>query len=312
MRERGSASALAPHTYLHVWWARRPLTVSRAAVLGALLPADFPREIFERLLGFWGSSQDLLRAQQVLDWAKLTGRRVTNPHGLRAFKRSLRADDLARAHTSAGGLWGSEISILDPMAGGGSIPLESARMGFLSLANEYNPVACSILEATVDYPFRYGEELGRKARKWGAELRRRFNARVERFYPKTGYLPPHTYIFARTVPCPDTQHPTPLVPAWYLLKPKSGLQIVAEPVVDKKKGAWTVRIREIGRGSGQLREPPRPTYSDGKGISLFTDRDRLSRRLHKGQGPGGGDEEYSLRRGDQDAAGAEVPAAGGS
>jgi adenine-specific DNA methylase len=41
MRARGSASALEPTTFLHVWWARRPLAVSRAAVLGSLLPADF-------------------------------------------------------------------------------------------------------------------------------------------------------------------------------------------------------------------------------------------------------------------------------
>jgi len=61
MRERGSASALAPHTYLHVWWARRPLKASRAAVLGSLLPVDFPRETFERLLGFWGTSRDILQ-----------------------------------------------------------------------------------------------------------------------------------------------------------------------------------------------------------------------------------------------------------
>jgi adenine-specific DNA methylase len=49
MRERGSASALAPTTYLHVWWARRPLTAARAAVLASVLPADFPRDVFERL-----------------------------------------------------------------------------------------------------------------------------------------------------------------------------------------------------------------------------------------------------------------------
>lgn len=60
MRERGSASALAPHTYLHVWWARRPLTVSRAAVLASLLPADFPRDTFERLLGFGQSAAELV------------------------------------------------------------------------------------------------------------------------------------------------------------------------------------------------------------------------------------------------------------
>lgn len=270
MRERGSASALAPHTYLHIWWARRPLTASRAAVLGSLLPADFPRDVFERLLGFWGKSEDILQAQKILDYAKESGVKVSNPHGQRAFKRPLRQDDIAHVHKAAEKLWGKEIKIIDPMAGGGSIPLESARLGFDTTANEYNPVACSVLEATVDYPFRYGEELGRKARKWGAELRKRFNQRMERFYPKTGFLPPHCYIFARTVPCPDTQFHTPLVPDWHLLKPKSGLRLVAEPVVEKKKSGWTVQIREIGRRAGQLPEAPQPTYGDGKGISLFT------------------------------------------
>src|SRR6266566_2770862 len=67
MRERGSASALAPHSYLHVWWARRPLTVSRAAVLGSLLPADFPRDVFERLLGFGKPGDELVRIRQLMD-----------------------------------------------------------------------------------------------------------------------------------------------------------------------------------------------------------------------------------------------------
>ena len=39
MRERGASSALPPLYFLHVWWARRPLTVSRAAILASLLPA---------------------------------------------------------------------------------------------------------------------------------------------------------------------------------------------------------------------------------------------------------------------------------
>lgn len=270
IRER-STGQQPPDKRLHVWWARRPLTVSRAAVLGSLLPADFPREVFERLLGFGRPSNELVEARRLMD----TGYRV--PGGFntdRAFKHGLREDDMAQAHVSASSLWGSEIVVIDPMAGGGSIPLESARLGFRTIANEYNPVACSILEATVDYPIRFGEEVGRRARRWAKIWAARVEKRLARFYPKKPLALVHAYIFARTVPCPDTQHPTPLVPDWHLLKPKSGLQIVAEPVADKKKGAWTVRIREIGRGSGQLREPPRPTYSDGKGISLFTDRDR--------------------------------------
>ena len=50
-RGRGASSALPPLYYLHVWWARRPLTPSRAAILASLLPADTDPEWFLRQLG---------------------------------------------------------------------------------------------------------------------------------------------------------------------------------------------------------------------------------------------------------------------
>lgn len=50
-RERGASSALPPLYYLHVWWARRPLTPSRAAILASLLPADADSEEFVKSLG---------------------------------------------------------------------------------------------------------------------------------------------------------------------------------------------------------------------------------------------------------------------
>ena len=50
-RERGAVSALPPLNYLHIWWARRPLTASRAAVLGSILPADVDTDVFLKELG---------------------------------------------------------------------------------------------------------------------------------------------------------------------------------------------------------------------------------------------------------------------
>lgn len=50
-RERGASSALPPLHYLHVWWARRPLTPSWAAILASLLPADVDPQDFIRSLG---------------------------------------------------------------------------------------------------------------------------------------------------------------------------------------------------------------------------------------------------------------------
>src|SRR6266550_4522739 len=66
IRER-STGQQPPDKRFHVWWARRPLTVSRAAVLASLLPADFPRDVFERLLGFGKSGKELVEIRRLLD-----------------------------------------------------------------------------------------------------------------------------------------------------------------------------------------------------------------------------------------------------
>jgi adenine-specific DNA methylase len=275
IRER-STGQQPPDKRFHVWWARRPLAASRAAVLASVLPADFPRDVFERLMGFWGPAAYVVAAEELMAATRSSGGpRITNPHGTRAFRAALREKDIEAAHAAAAGIWGHLPIILDPMAGGGSIPLESARLGFPTLANEYNPVACSILEATLDYPFRQGPTLAAKARKWGAVWRNRFNERMERFFPIVehpvyGRTPPLCYIFARTVPCPSTGHMTPLVPDWHLLKPKGGIPIVAVPMADKENGTWTVEIRQLGIGPSNVRQAPPHTYTRGKGVSLFT------------------------------------------
>ena len=282
MRER-STGQQPPDKRLHVWWARRPLAVSRAAVLGSLLPADFSHDAFERLLGFWGSARQVVDAQAKLEWVGqarklgLISGRIKNPHGQRAFSNPIRASYYQQAHEAAKTLWGEELLVLDPMAGGGSIPLEAVRLGFRTLANEYNPVACSVIEAIVDYPFRFGKELAARGRRWGYDLRQRFNERVEKFFPTDGPLPRHSYIYACTVPCPDTGHAAPLVPDWHLRKPSGHSQCgpscwLVVPVVDKQRGTWTVEIKQGGRGRDHLAKAPSPTYSHGKGISLFTGR----------------------------------------
>jgi putative DNA methylase len=270
IRERGSASALAPHTYLHVWWARRPLVASRAAVLGSLLPADFPREVFERLLGFGMSGNELVKIRRLLDEKPPGTKLKFGFECKRAFRQTIKEDDIKTAHKAIESLWGNNFIVLDPMAGGGSIPHESARMGFTTIANEYNPVACSILEAIVDYPFRFGLKLAQKGTKWGKKLEERVCKLISMFFPDRGNGFIKDYVFARTVPCPETGWDTPLVPDWHLLKPKNGRRLAAQPQVNNATGAWWIEVKEVGDGKGQLKEVPKPTYSDGKGVSLFT------------------------------------------
>jgi putative DNA methylase len=52
-----------------------------------------------------------------------------------------------------------EVTVVDPMAGGGSIPLEALRLGFRTIAGDYNPVAYLILRATIEFPAKYGRRL---------------------------------------------------------------------------------------------------------------------------------------------------------
>ena len=77
VRERRSMTALPPIYYLHVWWARRPLVASRAAVLASILPADADQEKFLHALGIHG---DPVRAKQMLQRAQITGQRIDNPY----------------------------------------------------------------------------------------------------------------------------------------------------------------------------------------------------------------------------------------
>ena len=65
-RERGASSALPPLYFLHVWWARRPLTPSRAAIAGSLLPEDTNVEAFVKELGIEKQVVELNGGQWVL------------------------------------------------------------------------------------------------------------------------------------------------------------------------------------------------------------------------------------------------------
>ena len=65
VRERSAASALPPINWLHVWWARRPLTISRAAIASALLSADSPQAM-EHFYDLMGTHRGVVDEQRLL------------------------------------------------------------------------------------------------------------------------------------------------------------------------------------------------------------------------------------------------------
>jgi putative DNA methylase len=84
VRERTPMTPFPAPNRLHVWWARRPLVASRAAVLASLLPADADRKTFMHMLGIHG---DPVAAKKAMEKVKRTGIRIDNPYGYdRAFQ----------------------------------------------------------------------------------------------------------------------------------------------------------------------------------------------------------------------------------
>ena len=269
VRERRSMTALPPTYYLHVWWARRPLVASRAALLASLLPADADRDKFLHVLGIHG---DPVATRQQIDAAKRSGEDLgLNPYGYRrAFTYSPSADDLAWAR--AAGTAPVEPKILDPTAGGGSIPIEVGRLGFAAYANDLNPVATLILKATADWPALHGPPLL-------DEFKHLASAFIERAEPKYRDVFPaeaegnrvEGYLWARTIACPYCAGLVPLSPNWRLAPGGTGVRL--NPALASGPGSegrtCSFEIVETARDHSP------GTVSRGDGSCPYSDCDRV-------------------------------------
>jgi adenine-specific DNA methylase len=136
---------------LHIWWARRPLAASRATAYAALVPPTVTAEEWQKGRQF---------ITELSEWEN-----SLNPHLLEKARRDIyqaHAERLSRELSrpvTAEDIEAGRVpppKVLDPFAGGGSIPLEALRLGCETHAGEYNPVAVLILKATLEYPQRYG------------------------------------------------------------------------------------------------------------------------------------------------------------
>ena len=221
---------------LHIWWARRPLAASRATAYAALVPAPQNGEELEKKLKFI--------------------------HELSKWENSLKEELIEKARKEildANG--GRPPRVLDPFAGGGSIPLEAMRLGCETYAGEYNPVAVLILKCTLEYPQKFGkpkkmnwESLSSEVRnpllenvkKWGKWVLEEAKKEIGKFYPpdKDGSIPVG-YIWARTIPCqnPSCRAEIPLMRQFWLAK-KENKKVALRPYAKEGK----VEFEIVGQG----------------------------------------------------------------
>lgn len=231
---------------LHLWWARRPLAACRAVLFAQLVddpsshPEEFPTEeaqeverqrlfdIIERLVVWENIRDDALLKEAHEEIMKSTG--------------------------------GHPPAVLDPFAGGGSIPLEAQRLGLEAFASDLNPVAVLINKALIEIPPKFAGRapvypgaadermewplatgLAEDVRRYGHWIRNEAEKRIGFLYPKAR-LDDGTqanviaWIWARTIACPNPACgiEMPLVRSWWLGKKKGKEAYVVPLVADGK------------------------------------------------------------------------------
>ena len=206
---------------LHLWWARRPLASSRAVLLALLLPdpcdpacpASFRARAPEILSAVRQPPADAAELRKALLWF-IGSFADWNMAADRTYLRVAR--ELVRAaHPDEAPL------VVDPFAGGGSIPLEALRLGCEAFASDLNPVACLILKVMLEDVPRHGPGLADELRRVGGEIKAAAERELADLYPPDpDGATPIAYLWARTVRCeaPNCGAEIPLLRSFWLCK----------------------------------------------------------------------------------------------
>ncbi|RIH90979.1 hypothetical protein Mterra_00059 [Calidithermus terrae] len=252
---------------LHLWWARRPLAAARAVLFASLVddpsarPEEFPTDEAqeaERKRLF-----DLI--ERLVKWEN-----SNNPQVL--------SEARAEIMRSTGG---NPPPVLDPFAGGGTIPLEAQRLGLEAHASDLNPVAVLINKALIEIPPKFAGQapvnpeyrkkaqpsdrwegakgLAEDVRYYGKWMRDEAERRIGHLYPKAklpggGEATVIAWLWARTVRCPNPACgcQMPLVRSW-VLSSKAGKEHYVEPVVNRDTQPPTVSF-VVKQGKPEAKE----------------------------------------------------------
>ena len=175
------------------------------------------------------------------------------------------------AYESLGGTPGTRPLVVDPFAGGGSIPLEALRVGADAFASDLNPVPVLLNKVVLEYIPKYGKRLAEEVRKWGAWIRDEAEKELVEFYPKDpDGATPIAYLWARTIRCegPACGAAVPLIRSLWLAKKANrsvALRLIPNPqekrvdfdILVKQRDGWVSQV------DSSFILPPSSFSSDG-------------------------------------------------
>jgi putative DNA methylase len=249
---------------LHIWWARRPLAACRAVICASLwpdpadpiCPESFKAEAKRQMGQFWNqidpstrNIDDPIELRKALldfiadfsNWDNSTDERYFTT--ARKLTQS--------AHEALGGELGTRPLVVDPFAGGGSIPLEALRVGADAYASDLNPVSVLLNKVVLEYIPKFGLKLADEVRKWGKWVEVEAEKELLEFYPKDpDGSTPIAYLWARTIHCegPGCGTEVPLLRSLWLAK-KGDRSVALRLIPNKDRKIIDFEIIESARPS---------------------------------------------------------------
>ncbi|MDW8300076.1 MAG: DUF1156 domain-containing protein [Anaerolineae bacterium] len=265
-----------PNT-LHLWWARRPLASTRAIIFASLVddpdnpnaPEAF-REACKRLPEGANTKKSDTPRMRLFDFIEslVKWEATTNENILKT------ARELIQLSTG-----GNIPPLLDPFAGGGSIPIEAQRLGLEAHASDLNPIAVLINKALIEIPPRFADKppvnpkavnqmtqggwqgakgLAADVRYYGNWMLEQAKARIGHLYPTHNGETVIAWLWARTVKCPNPACPVhmPLITSFELSR-KSGKRAWLEPQIANGKVCFIVRREQDGHDHRNMPKSPK-------------------------------------------------------
>lgn len=236
--KESNPETMSPHRYLHKWWARRPSSAARLAVLASVLPDDVTNDELLQYLQVGPRNSEHL-SQSISDYViekratqSNSSKRLSEHYGYELpLKSTPKGSEREAIHKTIQDVWGGELpTVFDPTAGGGTIPLEALRYGLPVRANELNPVAWLINKIILDFAPDVGS-LEEDVRKWANKIDSQVNEELEEYYPRetNGYEP--TYYFRTySIECPSCGYRLPLSNRWWFKKDTSSTGHAIKPI----------------------------------------------------------------------------------
>jgi adenine-specific DNA methylase/very-short-patch-repair endonuclease len=227
---------------------------------------DTARELLSQVQGKPGTDDDDLRKSLLKFIADFANWDLSaNPNYLEVSRGLVKA-----AHPEETPL------VVDPFAGGGSIPLEALRLGCEAFASDLNPVACLILKVMLEDIPRHGPDLADKLRRVGAEIKAAAEKELAEFYPPDpDGSKPIAYLWARTVRCeaPNCGAEIPLVRSFWLSKKAGRKRALRYKIIRPEK--QPPHPNPLPKGEGEKKEKAFPQGEGFSGTLSHWERDRV-------------------------------------